>query len=99
MADKMTRYKSIDDLGRAFGVSDVEMELIRQKKKAIEKLKKAREKKGLTQTQLAKLVETKQPAIARMEAGDVGSVSFDFIFKVALVLGTPISLKPPKTAA
>jgi DNA-binding XRE family transcriptional regulator len=89
-------FKSADDFGLAFGLSDLDMELLRQKKRFIAKLRKTREDLGMTQAHLAKLVGTKQPAIARMEAGDIGSVSLDFIGKIAMVLGTTMTIRPPK---
>jgi DNA-binding XRE family transcriptional regulator len=89
-------FKSADDFGRAFGLSDLDIELIRQKRRLIAKLKKVREDLGMTQAHLAKLVGTKQPAIARMEAGDIGSVSLDFIGKIAMVLGITVTIRPAK---
>ena len=73
--------------------------MIRQKNRIIEDLKKVRLKKRLSQTALAKKLGTKQPAIARMEAGYVGEVSFDFLIRVALCLGVPLKVTPTKKAA
>ncbi|NBX93039.1 MAG: XRE family transcriptional regulator [Proteobacteria bacterium] len=70
-----------------------------KKKKAIAKLKAARERKGLTQAQVAKLANTKQPAIARMEVGLVSEVSLDFLFKVAWVLNVKLTIHSTKEAA
>ena len=55
----------------------------------------------MSQTQLAKLVGTKQPAIARVEAGVLSEVSFDFLVKIAWALGVTLTLRPsePKHAA
>lgn len=53
----------------------------------------ARLKKGLTQAQLAKMVGTQQPSIARMEKGS-SLPSLTFLKKVALAIGT--SLVAPK---
>ena len=39
MKAKIERYKTAKEFGAALGLSEVEMELIRQKKKLIEKLK------------------------------------------------------------
>lgn len=61
------------------GPSDLDMELIEYKKALIEKLKKARIDQELSQASLAKLVDTKQPAIARMESGLVSEISLDFL--------------------
>jgi DNA-binding XRE family transcriptional regulator len=99
MKKNLEVYESIEDLGRALGLSKAEIALIREKKKAIAKLKAARERKGLTQAQVAKLAETKQPAIARMEAGLVSEVSLDFLFKVAWVLKVKLSIQSMEEAA
>jgi DNA-binding XRE family transcriptional regulator len=92
-------YESIEDLGKTLGLSKAEIALIREKKKAIAKLKAAREKKGLTQAQVAKLVNTKQPAIARMEAGLISEVSLDFLFKVAWALHVKLAIHSTGEAA
>lgn len=55
----------------------------------------ARLTKNLTQTQLAKKMATKQPAITRMEDG-IGFPSLKLLFKMAKALGTV--LIPPKFA-
>ncbi len=54
----------------------------------------ARIKRGLTQEKLAKLIGTKQPAIARLEAGNVSWLpSLEMLFKIANALDT--KLVPP----
>lgn len=93
MKEKIIRYRSVDEFARAFGISDIEMELARQKKKHIEKLKAARLKKKISQAKLAEMVGSKQPAIARMESGLVSEVSLDFLAKIALVLDVVITIK------
>ncbi|MBI2606835.1 MAG: helix-turn-helix transcriptional regulator [Deltaproteobacteria bacterium] len=99
MKSKTERFKSVRDFGRALGLSDVEMQMIRQKKKLIQRLKDARTKKGLSQAEVAHLVGSKQPAIARMEAGQVSQVSMDFLLRAALVLGLSVTIKPGRIAA
>lgn len=55
-------------------------------------------KLGLTQSQLAELVGTKQPSIARLENGE-GSPSLSFLEKVAEALGVQVKVSLiPKTA-
>jgi len=56
-------------------------------------------KLGLTQTQLAEMVGTKQPSIARLENGE-GSPSLSFLEKVAEALGAEVkvSLLPKRSA-
>jgi ribosome-binding protein aMBF1 (putative translation factor) len=94
----MKRFKSAKELGAFLGLSDLEIELIQQKKKIIEKIKKARQTRGHSQAELAKLVGTKQPAIARMESGQVSEVSLDFLAKVAFALGVSFTIKSAKAA-
>ena len=94
MKTKTEKYKSSEEFGRALGLSDIEMDLIRQKKKLIEKLRKVRTQKGLSQTELATMVDSKQPAIARMESGQVSEVSLDFLCKVAMALEVSITIRP-----
>lgn len=99
MKNKAERFKSARDFGRALGLSDIEMQMIRQKKRLIERLKATRVKRGLSQGEVARLVGSKQPAIARMEAGQVSQVSMDFLLRAALVLGISVTIKPTKLAA
>jgi transcriptional regulator with XRE-family HTH domain len=51
-----------------------------------EKLKERRLRKNLTQAQLAKVIESSQSRIAKMEAGDP-TVSIDLLVKSLLALG------------
>jgi ribosome-binding protein aMBF1 (putative translation factor) len=96
---KSEKFKTVGEFGRSLGLSDLEMELIRQKKRLIEKLKDARIKEGISQASLAEQVGSKQPAIARMESGQVSEVSMDFLTKVALTLEVQITIRPSREAA
>lgn len=91
---KVKKFKNIDEFGKSLGLTKLEMELIRQKKKIVEKLRKVRLQKGISQTELATLVSSKQPAIARMESGLISEVSLDFLCKVALALEVSLTIKP-----
>lgn len=93
VSDKVVKYKSAYTFGRALGLSPFEIELIRQKKKIVEKLRKARESQGLSQSELAKMVLSHQPAIARMESGQMSEVSLDFLCKVALALDVSVTIR------
>lgn len=90
---KIKKYKSAHEFGNSLGLSKLEMELILQKKRLIEKLRKVREQKGISQAALANLVSSKQPAIARMESGRVSEVSLDFLCKIAMVLEVTVTIK------
>jgi transcriptional regulator with XRE-family HTH domain len=64
---------------------------------AIEKLYDARRQAGLTQEEVAQLLGTKQPAIARLERDDEGKVSLHRYVAFALACGflpLDISLRP-----
>ena len=50
-----------------------------------------REKKKITQKQLADLVNTKQPSIARLESGNYNP-SLDFLKKIAEVLDAELEI-------
>ena len=93
MKAKVTRYRNAEEFGRVFGLTEIDMALVRQKKKIIEKLKAARLKKKISQAKLASMIDSKQPAIARMESGLVAEVSLDFLAKIALVLDVVITIK------
>ena len=93
MKDQSLRFKNTTQFGKSLGLSEIDIELIRQKKKLIEKLKSTRLKKKISQTQLATLVGTKQPSIARMESGLVSEVSFDFLAKIAIALEVSFTFK------
>ena len=93
------RFKTASEFGHSLGLSELDMELIRQKKRLIEKLRRARVQKRLSQAQLALLVGSKQPAIARMESGQVSEVSMDFLLRVALALNIPVTIRSIERAA
>ena len=93
--DKVFKYKTADDFGKSLGLSLIEIELIRQKKKIVEKLRMAREKQNISQVELAKMVSSHQPAIARMESGQISEVSLDFLCKVALALSVSVTIRAP----
>ena len=93
MKEQSVRHKNATDFGKAHGLSEIEIELIRQKKKLIEKLKAVRTKKKISQVQLAQLIDSKQPAVARMESGLVSEVSLDFIVKIAIALEVSFTFK------
>ena len=68
------------------GLSAEESAYIEMKLALSEKLKQRRQKKRITQAELAKLVSSSQSRVAKMEAGDP-SVSIDLLVKSLLALG------------
>ena len=95
----LEHFKTAQDFGAAFGLSGLEMQMIRQKKKLIERLKETRLKKGLSQAKVATLIGSTQPAIARMESGQVSEISMDFLIKISLALEISVTFKPAQKAA
>ena len=94
-----TIYKTSEDFAKnCLGLSNIEIALVKEKKRIIEKLKQKRIQKKLTQTSLAKLIGSKQSAIARMESGQISEVSMDFLTKVAIALEMSFSIKPKSVA-
>ena len=67
-------------------LSSEEIAYIEMKLALSEKLKERRQRKRMTQAQLAKLMRSSQSRIAKMEAGDP-SVSIDLLMKSLLALG------------
>ncbi len=68
------------------GLSDEEMALIDLKIQLMQKLKAIREKAGVTQKELAKLMHTSQSRIAMLEGGS-SDVSLDLVCKALFALG------------
>ena len=91
-------YKTATDFAKGMGLTDMEIALVLEKKRIIKNLKNKRLKKNLSQTDLAKIIGTKQSSIARMESGLVSQVSMDFLAKVAFALNTSINIRVPKSA-
>ena len=67
-------------------LSDEESAYIEVKLALSEKLKERRRRNKLTQAELAKVIESSQSRVAKMEAGDP-SVSIDLLVKSLLALG------------
>jgi DNA-binding XRE family transcriptional regulator len=68
------------------GLSSEETAYIEMKLALSEKLKQRRQRKRMSQAELAKLVHSSQSRVAKMEAGDP-SVSIDLLMKSLLALG------------
>jgi len=69
------------------GLSDEEEAFIELKLSLARSLRQARQKQGLSQVQLAKLLASSQSRVAKMEAGD-RSVSLDLLVRSLLAIGT-----------
>ena len=68
------------------GLSAAEEELVAMKLSLSARLKKARERRQITQTDLAKRMGSSQSRVAKMEAGDPG-VSLDMLVQGLLAVG------------
>lgn len=68
------------------GLSEEEVAYIEFKLKLATNLKATRIRKHLTQKELAKMIDSSQSRVAKMERGD-SSVSIDLLIKTLLTLG------------
>ena len=69
------------------GLSEEEVAFLEVKLALAKSLRKRRERKGLTQSALAELIESSQSRVAKMEAGD-RTVSLDLLVRSLLAMGT-----------
>jgi hypothetical protein len=68
------------------GLSEHEAAYVELRLRLADSLRSRREKQNLTQTAFAKLVQSSQSRVAKMEAGDP-SVSLDLLIRSLLALG------------
>lgn len=68
------------------GLSDADAALIEMKLSLSRSLRERRQRRGLSQVELAKRLRSSQSRVAKMEAGDP-SVSMDLLVSSLLVLG------------
>ena len=64
----------------------------RQALKLAVKITKLREKKGLSQQQLAKLMGTSQQAVSRIESGKYDGFTLKTLEKIAVATGTQVKI-------
>ena len=90
---KQSKRAKLESGGWRFGSAEEFLDLsaeeaayIEMKLALSEKLKQRRQRKRMTQAELAKLVNSSQSRVAKMEAGDP-SVSMDLLVKSLLALG------------
>jgi len=74
------------DYGDFLGLNDEDRALVEMKAQLVSALRKERARRGLTQSEVAKLLGSGQSRVAKMEAGDP-SVSIDLLLKALVVLG------------
>ncbi len=76
----------LGDASEFLGLSDEETAYIEMRLLLVQQLRSLRERKKLSQAELAKLIGSSQSRVAKMEAGDA-SVSTDLLLKSILALG------------
>jgi DNA-binding XRE family transcriptional regulator len=82
----MARGWIVGDARDFLGLSDEEAAFVELKLALAGNLRQRRLKRGMTQTQLAKRLESSQSRVAKMEAGD-RSVSLDLLVRSLLAVG------------
>ena len=90
---KTSKRKKLENAGwkvgtaqEFLGLSDIEMALIEMKRTLITKIKEIRKTNRITQASLARILESSQSRVAKLEAGDSG-VSLDLICRALFCLG------------
>lgn len=86
----MTTWKTLRD---ELNLTEEDEKVIALEKKLIETMVQIREEKGLTQSQLAKLCDVKQPLIARMESS-THSPQIDSLLRILVPLGYTLQIVP-----
>ncbi|HCS29181.1 MAG TPA: transcriptional regulator [Spongiibacteraceae bacterium] len=76
----------VGDADEFLGLTPEESAYIEMKLALSHSLKENRRKKDLSQVELAKLIQSSQSRVAKMEAGDPG-VSIDLLMRALLALG------------
>jgi len=74
------------DAQEFLGLSEGEATFVEMKLALAAELRKKRRKRHLTQTQVAKMLESSQSRVAKMEAGDP-TVSMDLLMRSLLAIG------------
>lgn len=77
---------AVGDAREFLGLSEEEAAFVELKLALADSLRQRRLKRGMTQTQLAKRLESSQSRVAKMEAGD-RSVSLDLLVRSLLTVG------------
>lgn len=86
----MTTWKRLRD---ELNLTEEDEKVIALEKKLIQTMVQIREEKGLTQAQLAKLCDVKQPLIARMESSS-HSPQIDSLLRILVPLGYTLQIVP-----
>ena len=87
MAKAYTVIKTTEELAKSLGLNEDEARIMEKKIELIVKIKKIMKSNGITQEELAKLVETSRPRITSILNINTRKVSIDFLMKVLYKLG------------
>ena len=87
---EMTTWKTLRE---ELQLTEDDEKIIELEKNLIKTLVQIREEKGLTQTQLAKLCDIKQPAVARIETS-THSPQVDSLLRILVPLGYTLQIVP-----
>ena len=86
----MTTWKTLRE---ELQLTEDDEKIIELEKDLIKTLVQIREEKGLTQTQLAKICDIKQPVVARIEAS-THSPQVDSLLRILVPLGYTLQIVP-----
>lgn len=84
---KLTHYKKALKKNLKDPEFKDEYQLLEKEFSIAQEILRLRKKRNLTQKELAELIGSSQPAIARLESGTYTNVSLSFLRKVASALG------------
>lgn len=84
---KLTNYKTVLKNNLKNAKFRSEYEALEKEFSIAREVLNLRKKRNLTQRELADLIGTSQPAIARLESGSYENISLSFLKKVASALG------------
>jgi ribosome-binding protein aMBF1 (putative translation factor) len=91
---KQSKHKKLESKGWKIGTTEEFLQLTSEESEYIEiklnlskSLKERRQRKNMTQEDLARLIKSSQSRVAKMEAGDP-TVSIDLLIRSLLALGT-----------
>ena len=85
-------YKIYDHAGDAVGMTEEEKHLMDLRLAFVKMVRAQRQKRGISQKELAVLLGTSQPRVAKIEGGDY-DVSLDQIVRAFAVMGGRVAVK------
>jgi ribosome-binding protein aMBF1 (putative translation factor) len=86
---------ALEIIARRYGRDPAHRELLGEERAKLatgDLVRRAREARGLTQTELAKLIGSSQSAVSRIEDADYAGHNLETLRKIAKALGLPLTL-------